>query len=117
MEEVSGMDLDWFFKQWVYSGGYPKLRVKSIYDAQTGRLEITVRQTQTADKLTPEAFVLPMEIEIKTEKGEKVEKIVIKNREETFSIQIDEKPLKITFDKDEKILLKSVKFEKLETIN
>ena len=111
MEEASKMDLDWFFRQWVYGGGYPKINVEKNYNSQTKRLELIIKQTQEANKLTPEAFVLPMEVEITTASGVKTEKLNIKKREETFSVKLDEEPTKIIFDKDEKISLKLVKIE------
>ena len=111
MEEASKMDLDWFFRQWVYGGGYPKIKVERNYNAQTKRLELSVKQVQEANKLTPEAFVLPMEIEITTATGVKIENLKITKREETFSIKSDEEPTKIVFDKNEKIPLKTIKIE------
>lgn len=113
MEEASGKNLEWFFKQWVYGGGYPNLTIKPVYNTKTKQLNLTVSQTQTADKLTPEAFILPMEIEITTAEGAKTERIEIKKREETFSIKTAGKPTKIVFDKDEKIPLKLVKVEEM----
>ena len=32
MEETSGMNLNQFFKQWVYGAGYPKLNIKQVYN-------------------------------------------------------------------------------------
>lgn len=113
MEEVSGKDLNWFFKQWVYNGGYPKLNVKQIYNPTTKSLNLTVTQTQAVDKLTPEAFILPMEVEITTAAGTTNEKIEVKKRSENFSVKVDGKPSKVVFDKDEKIPLKSVKIQSL----
>ncbi len=113
MEEVSNKDLNWFFKQWVYGAGYPKLNVKQTYNPTTKRLNLTVTQTQTVDKITPNAFILPMEVEIRTANGTKSEKIEIKKRVESFSIKVDGKPTKIALDKDEKIPLKSVKIQPL----
>ncbi len=113
MEEVSGKDLNWFFAQWVYAAGYPKLNVKQVYNPKTRRLDLTIMQTQNLDKITPEAFILPMEVEITTAKGKKTERIEIKKRTENFSLKVDDKPTKIVFDKDEKIPLKSVKIQPL----
>ncbi|MCY7374597.1 MAG: DUF3458 domain-containing protein [Pyrinomonadaceae bacterium] len=113
MEETSGKNLDWFFKQWIYGGGYPKLNVKQVYNPSGRQLNLTVAQTQSADKLTPEAFILPMEIEITTANGTKIEKIEIKKREETFTLKVNDAPTKIVFDKDEKIPLKAVKMQPL----
>jgi aminopeptidase N len=113
MEEVSGKDLNWFFKQWVYAAGYPKLNVKQTYNTSTKRLNLTVTQTQAIDKITPSAFILPMEIEIVSANGTKTEKIEVTKRIENFSIKVDGKPQKIVFDKNEKIPLKSVKVQPL----
>ncbi len=113
MEEVSGKNLEWFFKQWVYGGGYPKLNVKPIYNPKTKQLNLNISQTQSADKLTPETFILPMDVEITTANGTKTERIEIKKREENFSLKIDGKPTEIVFDKDEKIPLKIVKMQEI----
>lgn len=110
MEETSKMDLSLFFKQWVYGGGYPKFKVSQNYNAQTKRLDLTITQTQETDKLTPEAFILPMEIEITTAGGVKAQKIEIKNREEKISVKIDGEPVRVVLDPNGKIPLKSVKY-------
>ena len=113
MEEVSGKNLDWFFKQWVYGGGYPKLNVKPVYNPSSKQLSLTIEQTQASDKSTPEAFRLPMDIEITTANATKTEKIEIKKREETFTFKVDDAPTNIVFDKDEKISLKTLKIQDL----
>ena len=114
MEEVSGKNLDWFFKQWVYGSSYPKLNVKQVYDPRSKQLDLTVTQTQSGDKSTPEAFRLPMEIEITTANGTRSEKIEIKKRAETFTFKVDNAPTSLVFDKDGKIPLKTVKLQPLE---
>ncbi|MCY7345367.1 MAG: M1 family metallopeptidase [Pyrinomonadaceae bacterium] len=116
MEETSKMDLNWFFNQWIYRGGYPKIKVEQVYSKREKRLELTITQTQEADKLVPEAFILPMEIEITTSRSVKTEKLQIKKRSEKFSIKLDEEPITIFFDKNEKIPLKSVKVQPLKSI-
>jgi aminopeptidase N len=113
MEEISGKDLNWFFAQWVYGGGYPKLNITQVYNAATKSVDLTVTQTQDSDKITPEAFILPLEIEITTANGTKIEKLEIKKRMEKFSIKVDGEPTKVIFDKEEKIPLKSVKIQPL----
>jgi aminopeptidase N len=109
MEEVSGKDLTWFFNQWVIKGGYPKLTVKPTYSATKKRLILTVTQTQKIDAITPAVFTLPLEVEIRTAKGTKTEKIKVDKRVQTISLPVDGKPSKITIDKMEKIPIKAVK--------
>ncbi|MBO0782943.1 MAG: M1 family metallopeptidase, partial [Ktedonobacteraceae bacterium] len=48
-EEVSGHSLAHFFRQWVYSGGYPAFEVSHSWDNQHKLLKLKVRQTQAVD--------------------------------------------------------------------
>ncbi|HSK72988.1 MAG TPA: M1 family aminopeptidase [Pyrinomonadaceae bacterium] len=109
MEEASGKNLDWFFKQWVYGTGFPKLEVKQVYNPTDKKLSLTVSQTQKSKDLTPAVFQLPLEIEIQTSKGTKREKLHIKKRAQTFTVALNEEPKEILFDKDSKIPIMTVK--------
>lgn len=113
MEDASGRNLDWFFSQWVYSGGHPKLDVREIYDRNTRTLRLVIRQIQTPDKITPAAFRLPLEVEIKTGNSSRTEKLDIKRRLETFTYKLDSKPTGLNLDPSEKIPVKTVKFNPL----
>ncbi len=113
MEEASGEDLKWFFDQWVYSAGVPKLTVRQVYSPRTKTLKLTVTQTQKLDKIIPAAFILPMDLEIRTAKGERSESLNITKRTQVFPIKVNGKPLGLKLDKDLKIPLKSVKIEPL----
>jgi aminopeptidase N len=105
-EQTTGQRLDWFFNQWVYGAGFPELRVRSSYNAATRQLTLNVVQTQTPTSSTPEAFRLPVEIELATPRGARTERIEITRRMQSFTFQLDSKPLMIRFDKGEKILKK-----------
>ena len=110
-EDVSKKDLRWFFNQWVYGIGYPKLEVKYQYNAPTKILKLTINQTQKAENNAPAAFILPMDLQVSTESGTFNEKINLTKRAETFSIKLDGAPTDIVFDKDLKIPLKTLKLE------
>ncbi len=116
MEEVSGQKLDWFFKQWVYGAGYPNLSVSSTYSNKKKILSITVSQTQKAENLQPEVFILPLELEITSGKETKKELIEVNQRSQTFNFQLQSKPSKIKFDSNEKIVLKKVKESSIKTV-
>lgn len=109
MEETSGKNLDWFFNQWVYRAGYPQLSVNPKFDAATNKLTLSVSQTQEASEIVPAAFVLPLEVQIETATGTQTEKLDIRQRAQVFTLQLNAKPLKIFFDQNEKIPLKTVK--------
>lgn len=113
-EEVSKKDLDWFFKQWVYGAGYPHLEVKYRYHSETKKMDLFVSQTQKPEDNSPAAFILPLDLEIGTQNGTISEKIMISKREETFSLSLPDAPMRIAFDKDLKIPLKTLKIQRID---
>lgn len=83
MEEVSGKNLETFFRQWVYRAGQPKLDIKWKYNQQTGKLIITVQQLQ--DQL----FNISLELEVEAD-GQRIP-LVIGIMDKTTAV---EKPMK-----------------------
>ena len=106
MEEASGRDLNWFFDQWVYMGGYPKLSVKQVWSG--GSLRLTVTQTHQVDKITPAAFRLPVDVEFTIGGEKRREKLNVTKRVETFSYKLSGKPTLVAVDPDEKVPVKTV---------
>jgi aminopeptidase N len=113
MEETSGAKLDWFFAQWIYGAGIPKLDVEQVYNSKSRTLKLTVSQVQKDDGITSESFILPMEIEIKTKSGTKTEKLGIKSRRQNFTFKTNGKPIGIKLDANDKIPLKTVRIQPL----
>ncbi len=114
MEEVSGKNLEQFFKHWVYGVGHPKLNVDSVYNRTDKTLNITVSQTQKGDKI-PDVFIFPIEIFVQTKSGEKIEKVVIDKRSQKFSIKLDDTPTDMTLDKNAKMPLFTFKINKMQS--
>jgi aminopeptidase N len=117
MEEASGKKLDWFFDQWVYKAGYPRIQIKPVFYSIPKRLVITFRQTHKIEPLIPEAFILPVEIKILLFDGEeRIEKVMINKRIQTVSFKLD-KPIKeIEFDKNIRLPLVMMRISPLTTI-
>jgi aminopeptidase N len=109
MEEASGQKLQWFFDQWVYTPGYPRLEMQQKYNASTGQLQLTLSQVQKTDTGMPPAFRFPLDVEILTASGAVNQTFEITKRTETFTIKLSEAPTKLTVDKAEKVILKTIK--------
>jgi len=109
MEETSGQNLEWFFDQWVYKAGSPRLDVRSAYSIRTKMVTLTVTQTQGLDALTPTAFRLPMEVVIKSGGGESRHPLEITKRVQSFTFKSPVRPSEIILDDQEKVPLKQVK--------
>jgi len=60
MEDVSGKDLSWYFKQWLYQPGQPKYKGFWTYDKKTKELYIELDQIQESGLL----FRMPVEFGI-----------------------------------------------------
>ena len=58
-EEVTGQDLNWFWNEWYYGNGHPKLNIEYIYDEDVKKVSVIVNQTQPG-----EVFRLPFAIDI-----------------------------------------------------
>jgi aminopeptidase N len=99
-EEVTGKDYNWFWNQWYYANGHPKLDITYSYDTIAKKATVIVKQTQTTEKV----FKLPVAIDVyaagkKTRYNEWVE-----NKTDTFNYPLSSKPDLINFDGD-KVLL------------
>ena len=71
--ETAGVNLDWFFDQWVFRSGEPNYVVK--YERQTDRLAFFVSQTQKTDELTG-YFKMPLIFEVHFTDGSSTSKKV-----------------------------------------
>ena len=118
--DATGENLDWFWREWMYSAGYPAFTVTSKYDAQGHRLTLVARQTQRdslkADSagmrfVIPEAFTMPVTIRVGTTSGDIVPRAWIRQREDTIVVDnIASEPTMVVFDDGNRIL-KTLEFE------
>jgi aminopeptidase N len=103
-EEVSGMDLDYFFDQWIYGTRYPKYRYSWIYEsAGSGYYDVYLHleQYQTTEPLH---FTMPVDITI-TAGGEDTTFVVFNDpRHQDFQFRVYAFPSDLQVDKDQWIL-------------
>jgi len=98
-EEVTGKDLNWFWNQWYFGDGHPKLTIDYLYNDTTGSVSIAINQTQ-ADKV----FRLPVAIDIYTGTEKVRRQVWLENRSDTFTYKYAKRPNLVNVDAD-KILL------------
>lgn len=117
IEESTGQSMDAFFDQWLYRMGHPVFDVTQEFNDESGELTLNVKQVQemdlTSDYPQVKYFQMPVDIEIVTEKGTKIETVFIKPQaENVFTFKdLDSKPLLVDFD-NEGTLIKEIKFPK-----
>lgn len=106
MEEASGLDLADFFRQWLYSGGNPRLEGWWDYDPTAQAVRIEINQTQTAGPV----FELPLEVGLffgDASRPGSIEEVRIDARFHRFVIPVDGPPTRVTLDPSVKTLFES----------
>jgi aminopeptidase N len=103
MEEVSVKDLSWFFNQWIYRGGHPKIGGSWHYDQVSKTLSIELIQNQGSG-----FFKFPLDIRL----GSDVKTIIIDKKSQNFSFPVPSKPAQIALDTNTWLLFEGGLMEK-----
>jgi aminopeptidase N len=111
LEEVSGLDLTWYFNQWYYNPGHPELSISHLWDETKGTETIYVQQTQTWNP-----FTLPVAIDIYQGKTKEQYKVWIKNRSDTLTFHLTSRPDLVDFDGNKMLLAKITDDKSLEEL-
>ena len=95
-EETTGMDMNWYWNQWYYGSGHPKLKIDYTYDDAAGKAMVIVGQTQKTDKI----FTLPIAVDVYTNADKKRYSVTINNKIDTFYFNYTKRPDLINVDAD-----------------
>ncbi len=103
-EDVSGIDLNYFFQQWIYGENYPRYRV--IWDkVNTGgnqwNLTITINQN---NNVNPSFFTMPVQVKVNFADGDTLIALFNNAQSQTFEFIFNGEPLSIAFDPNNYIL-------------
>ncbi|NDE09224.1 MAG: M1 family peptidase [Chitinophagia bacterium] len=104
-EEVTGKDMNWFWNQWYYGSGHPKVEINYNYNQAASKVSVYIKQTQVGEKV----FQLPLSIDVYSGKNKKRYLVWMKNKSDSFTFSSNTKPNLVNVDAD-KILL----WEKLD---
>lgn len=99
MEEHSGQELAWFFRQWLARAGSPVLEGGWRYDAAAKQLVIELTQAQPG-----EAYRLPLEISID---GTRLEKIELTQKQQRFTLAAEKEPAAVVLDPNTWMLMEA----------
>lgn len=103
LEEVSGRDLNWFFNQWYFGSGHPKLTIDYSYNDSTKTATVHVKQTQTEAP-----FILPVAIDIYQGKEKQRHQVWVDQKDQTFAFTVAGRPDLVNFDGDKILLCEKV---------
>jgi len=100
-EQVTGEDLNWFFNEWFYDKGHPKLRISHSWNDSSG-YSLRVEQLQNA-KTTP-IYELPVDIDFYSDSGVERKRIFVTQKDQTFTFALSQQPLLVNFDSRKMLL-------------
>ena len=100
-ETVSGMDLDFFFEQWIYQEYYPMYSYEWSAVENGGMFDITLDIDQ---QQTNHIFKMPIDITVETLSGETTLVVWDSLATQTFALSVVGEPTALHLDKDEWIL-------------
>jgi aminopeptidase N len=97
-ENVSGLDLNYFFQEWIYGENYPKYTVhwsKDNFNGDTYLVNLNI--TQNINK-NPSFFAMPVKIKIYTQLGDTLVTLFNNAQNQDFQITVNGNPDSIKFD-------------------
>jgi aminopeptidase N len=103
-EQESGMNLDYFFYEWIYGYKYPIYNMNWSYAQlhdSVYSVTLNLKQIQSSN---PPYFTMPFDLKINTTSGDTVLRSFNNNIEQSFTYTVNGFPKLITFDPENKIL-------------
>ncbi|MEG8946955.1 M1 family metallopeptidase [Rosettibacter firmus] len=106
LEEGSGQSLQWWKQEWLERKGVPVITFKSEVQKNNDSYLIKCTLTQIEN-----LYHLPIEIGIETKKGIDIKRVNVTEEQTIFTFESKEKPIKITVDPNDWLLLKVIYLE------
>ncbi len=97
MERISGLPLGRFFDQWALQAGHPTIETSWKYDAERGRVLITLNQVHDRDSL-PSAFAGSVSVEVRTAEGRRTHRLEFAQRRQIMEVPCGALPLWVRVD-------------------
>ena len=99
MEFHAERPLDWFFQQWIYETGHPVYQLTWTWENSKKQVAVRIRQAQKGV-----TYRMPLMLSLQSAGNTTRETIQSTERDQTFTIGLDDKPTKIILDPDEWVL-------------
>ena len=101
-EDVSGLDLGYFFDEWLYGSGYPVYSVRWENNSVASGIEtrVSIIQEQPAG-----AFLMPIKLRFNLPTTGRVDTVIFNDQKtQTFTFNFTEEPTNVVFDPDDYLL-------------
>jgi aminopeptidase N len=104
-EQVSGLDLDWFFDEWVFQAGYPKYYYNWTVEPMTpGQYRAIVRINQNNGNNAPAVFHMPLLLKFTASGSDTTVVMPIATSPQTDTFYVSFAPTSMTIDPNNWVL-------------
>jgi len=100
-EAVSGMDLDWFFHQWIYEEYYPTYSYQWSANPSGMQWDVSLDIEQLQSNYI---YKMPVDITVEFAAGETTLVVWDSLATQSFALTVDQEPVAVSLDKDQWIL-------------
>jgi len=103
-EQTTGLDLDWFFTEWVYDYGYP-IYTLGWHGRQNGKgWEVVLELTQNNSDGAPAVFHMPVEVRVAWSGGNATFRYDVTTSPQMNVFPVGAQPTSVSFDPNDWIL-------------
>ena len=82
-QQVSGQNLDYFFKQWIYGEGYPSYKATITTGATSATVRLEQRNTTATN---PTSFMMPIQMRVQSAAGDTIVTVFNDRADQTFTL-------------------------------
>ncbi len=103
-ETVSGMDLNYFFREWIYGENYPQYNVSWTTESiNSNQYKVSINIQQNVNN-NPAYFTMPLQVQISMQSGDTLITVFNDRQIQTFDFIVNSNPLNFKIDPDNRIL-------------
>lgn len=103
-ESVSGMQLGYFFIQWIYGESFPRYAYAWSAKTSGSGFEVTVQLSQTTGTSNPSFFTMPIDLKLSGSAWDTTVVLLNSQRDQLFSFNVTHEPLRVTLDPENWVL-------------
>ncbi len=103
-ETTSGMNLDYFFNEWIYGEKYPKYLVQWADTSTDSGYVVTMTVSQSTGTTNPSFFTMPVDVKFSATGWDTTVVLFNDQQAQTFTIPLSHEPTTMQFDPDSWIL-------------
>lgn len=106
-EQLNGLNLQWFFNEWVYQAGYPKYYYNWRTESLSGQCRVITRISQNNGSNAPAVFHMPLQYRFTAYNFDTIIKVPILTSPQTDTFIFNASPTTMTIDPNNWVLKRS----------